>query len=110
MHGQRAIWTPLARPLQVFGCEFFISYGMTECCGKISMSILPEQLELLSGGRQRRWEEVMFVKWRAHVFCRSENTTSQLLTLALHQFPAPNSTHKDMHPCLDVALLQLRSS
>ncbi|GAX72979.1 hypothetical protein CEUSTIGMA_g431.t1, partial [Chlamydomonas eustigma] len=24
------------------GCEFFLSYGMTECCGKISMSILPE--------------------------------------------------------------------
>jgi len=25
-----------------FGCQFFLSYGMTECCGKISMSILPE--------------------------------------------------------------------
>ena len=25
---------------QIFNCEFFISYGMTECCGKISMSIL----------------------------------------------------------------------
>lgn len=23
------------------GCEFFVSYGMTESCGKISMSILP---------------------------------------------------------------------
>ena len=23
------------------GCEFFLSYGMTEACGKISMSILP---------------------------------------------------------------------
>lgn len=28
------------RALSVFGCEFFLSYGMTECCGKISMSIL----------------------------------------------------------------------
>ena len=25
------------------GCEFFVSYGMTECCGKISMSILPHK-------------------------------------------------------------------
>ncbi len=25
----------------LLGCEFFVSYGMTECCGKISMSILP---------------------------------------------------------------------
>jgi acyl-CoA synthetase (AMP-forming)/AMP-acid ligase II len=24
-----------------FGCEFFLSYGMTETCGKISMSLLP---------------------------------------------------------------------
>ena len=29
------------RAIAVFGCEFFLSYGMTECCGKISMSILP---------------------------------------------------------------------
>lgn len=28
-----------------FGCEFFLSYGMTECCGKISMSILPPDPE-----------------------------------------------------------------
>eukprot|EP00963_Diacronema_lutheri_P005867 scaffold467_cov366-Pavlova_lutheri.AAC.1 len=24
------------------GCEFFVSYGMTECCGKISMSLVPK--------------------------------------------------------------------
>lgn len=35
--------------MQVFGCEFFLSYGMTECCGKISMSILPEDVSHLSG-------------------------------------------------------------
>ncbi|WP_225411850.1 AMP-binding protein [Stigmatella hybrida] len=29
--------------LQIFGCELFMSYGMTECCGKISMSLLPEE-------------------------------------------------------------------
>ena len=23
-----------------FGCEFFLSYGMTECCGKIAMSLV----------------------------------------------------------------------
>lgn len=30
----------IARAIATFGCEFFVSYGMTECCGKISMSIL----------------------------------------------------------------------
>lgn len=35
----------IARAISVFGCEFFISYGMTECCGKISMSLIqPEDL------------------------------------------------------------------
>jgi acyl-coenzyme A synthetase/AMP-(fatty) acid ligase len=29
------------RAVAAFGCEFFLSYGMTECCGKISMSLLP---------------------------------------------------------------------
>ena len=28
------------RAIAVFGCEIFQSYGMTECCGKISMSLL----------------------------------------------------------------------
>lgn len=28
------------RAIASFGCEFFVSYGMTECCGKISMSLL----------------------------------------------------------------------
>lgn len=28
----------------MFGCEFFLSYGMTETCGKICMSILPQDL------------------------------------------------------------------
>ena len=37
-----------------FGCEFFLSYGMTECCGKISMSILPsdERFHLMSDGEK----------------------------------------------------------
>ena len=26
--------------MATFGCEFFLSYGMTECCGKISMSLI----------------------------------------------------------------------
>ena len=30
------------RAIAAFRCPFFISYGMTECCGKISMSILPK--------------------------------------------------------------------
>ena len=31
----------IVRAIALFGCEFFVSYGMTETCGKISMSILP---------------------------------------------------------------------
>jgi acyl-CoA synthetase (AMP-forming)/AMP-acid ligase II len=31
------------RAISAFGCEFFVSYGMTECCGKISMSLLPPE-------------------------------------------------------------------
>ena len=36
------------RAIAVFGCEVFQSYGMTECCGKISMSLLnkPEVRDL----------------------------------------------------------------
>ena len=30
----------VTKTFSTFGCEFFISYGMTECCGKISMSII----------------------------------------------------------------------
>jgi long-subunit acyl-CoA synthetase (AMP-forming) len=32
---------PDRRIVAHLGCEFFNSYGMTECCGKISMSLLP---------------------------------------------------------------------
>ena len=32
----------IKKTISIFGCEFFVSYGMTECCGKISMSILPK--------------------------------------------------------------------
>ena len=35
--------TIVKRAIALFGCEFFVSYGMTECCGKISMSILSEE-------------------------------------------------------------------
>lgn len=35
------------RAIAAFGCPFFISYGMTECCGKISMSILPKDISQL---------------------------------------------------------------
>ncbi|PNH02167.1 Erythronolide synthase, modules 3 and 4, partial [Tetrabaena socialis] len=31
----------LARAVAALGCEVFLSYGMTECCGKIAMSLLP---------------------------------------------------------------------
>eukprot|EP00438_Fugacium_kawagutii_P034046 Skav224284 [mRNA] locus=scaffold1019:105100:108288:+ [translate_table: standard] len=36
----------LLRAQRLFGCEFFQSYGMTECCGKISMSMLTKQQRL----------------------------------------------------------------
>jgi acyl-CoA synthetase (AMP-forming)/AMP-acid ligase II len=43
----------VSRAIALFGCEFFLSYGMTECCGKISMSILPEDApERLTGEGQ----------------------------------------------------------
>lgn len=31
----------LTRAVAMLGCEIFLSYGMTEVCGKISMSLLP---------------------------------------------------------------------
>lgn len=40
------------RAIALFGCEFFVSYGMTECCGKISMSILPENKDSLTPEQQ----------------------------------------------------------
>jgi len=38
--------TAIARAVSIFGCEFFVSYGMTECCGKISMSKLSSEPRL----------------------------------------------------------------
>ncbi|KAK3235901.1 hypothetical protein CYMTET_53923 [Cymbomonas tetramitiformis] len=35
------------RALEVFDCEFFLSYGMSECCGKISMSLLDAEMRAL---------------------------------------------------------------
>ena len=32
----------VATAIAAFRCKFFVSYGMTECCGKIAMSLLPE--------------------------------------------------------------------
>ncbi|DBA84018.1 TPA: hypothetical protein ACH3X1_006502 [Trebouxia sp. C0004] len=40
------------RAIAAFGCPFFISYGMTECCGKISMSLLPMDCSNLSPQEQ----------------------------------------------------------
>ena len=42
----------IIRAISVFGCEFFSSYGMTECCGKISMSILPKNMNNLGPQEQ----------------------------------------------------------
>eukprot|EP01052_Picozoa_sp_SAG31_P013040 SAG31_NODE_775_length_12190_cov_5.764866_3_plen_3681_part_01 len=38
----------IEQALKIFGCEFFLSYGMTECCGKISMSLLTHEVRQLS--------------------------------------------------------------
>jgi acyl-CoA synthetase (AMP-forming)/AMP-acid ligase II len=46
----------VAKALACFGCEFFVSYGMTECCGKISMSLMPQSEEWWA---QVQPEEVM---------------------------------------------------
>ena len=42
----------LLRAQRLFGCEFFQSYGMTECCGKISMSMLTAEQRLQPLGQQ----------------------------------------------------------
>ena len=42
----------VTRAIALFGCEFFLSYGMTECCGKISMSILPKDTSSLTPAEQ----------------------------------------------------------
>lgn len=47
----------MVRAIALFGCEFFLSYGMTECCGKISMSILPDGApQRMPGGWRRGWQ------------------------------------------------------
>lgn len=38
--------------MRTFGCEFFCSYGMTECCGKISMSLLTPEVRALPQSTQ----------------------------------------------------------
>lgn len=40
------------KAMQTFGCEFFLSYGMTECCGKISMSLLSDEVRSLTDEEQ----------------------------------------------------------
>eukprot|EP00976_Prorocentrum_cordatum_P116617 1196187-Prorocentrum_minimum.AAC.9 len=40
------------RAMRLFDCEFFCSYGMTECCGKISMSLLGEAERALPQAEQ----------------------------------------------------------
>ena len=42
----------LLRAQRLFGCEFFQSYGMTECCGKVSMSMLNDRQRALPMGKQ----------------------------------------------------------
>ncbi|QDZ21473.1 polyketide synthase [Chloropicon primus] len=41
--GSPLVPATVKKAIGTFGCEFFLSYGMTECCGKISMSILSEE-------------------------------------------------------------------
>jgi acyl-CoA synthetase (AMP-forming)/AMP-acid ligase II len=49
----------IAQAVAAFGCEFFVSYGMTECCGKISMSLLPwREGWWVQVGLDRAWQQV----------------------------------------------------
>ena len=41
--GSPLVPATVKKAIGTFGCEFFLSYGMTECCGKISMSILTKE-------------------------------------------------------------------
>ena len=45
----------MQRAMAVFQCEFFLSYGMTECCGKISMSLLTDEVRLLPAAEQHQY-------------------------------------------------------
>ncbi|KAK3277853.1 hypothetical protein CYMTET_14166 [Cymbomonas tetramitiformis] len=40
------------RALEVLQCEFFLSYGMSECCGKITMSLLDPEMRVLPEAEQ----------------------------------------------------------
>ncbi|KAJ1456737.1 hypothetical protein M885DRAFT_554740 [Pelagophyceae sp. CCMP2097] len=40
------------RAVERFGCEFFLSYGMTECCGKISMSLVDAETRRRCGAAE----------------------------------------------------------
>lgn len=42
----------IQRLKDILGCELFMSYGMTECCGKISMSLLSAAHDALSPGER----------------------------------------------------------
>ncbi|KAJ1457678.1 hypothetical protein M885DRAFT_598854, partial [Pelagophyceae sp. CCMP2097] len=40
------------RAVERFGCEFFLSFGMTECCGKISMSLVDAETRRQCGAAE----------------------------------------------------------
>ena len=59
------------RAMATLGCEFFLSYGMTECCGKIAMSLQPPPPHatthsLCSSGRPFALVDVRIVCPRYH--------------------------------------------
>ena len=77
------------RAIALFGCEFFLSYGMTECCGKISMSILPsdkdnmtpeEQLDLVcTSGRPFCLIDVRVVDDEGHDVPKDGKTVGEVV-------------------------------
>lgn len=82
--------------IQIFGCEIFMSYGMTECCGKISMSILSkehrqrsraEQFELIAtSGRPFKLMEVRIVDDRGVDVPRDNQTPGEVWIRGLTVF------------------------
>ena len=96
------------RAIAAFGCPFFISYGMTETCGKISMSLVPRDCshlrytETLAGMsirvRPAVPRELHYTAFSTYMIIIGQNTCSTLHLItcsAVHW--RISVTHIDVH-------------
>ena len=108
----------LPRRLGVFKCEFFLSYGMTECCGKISTSLVdaatrqrvgPARTRTLvqTSGRPFRLLEVRVVRGAGAAVPEGE-TDARDVQPARDGGGASNDVHGDAHGDSDVGEVWIR--